>query len=103
MPSEFQLPTDDAENINTKMHNLEINDFTGNFLHIKYCLFVLNNNITKFIDSFNRRNHHDNDRNMFNIEDIFRLMELEFQNLQNHINESEISGSKYFTIFWSLI
>uniref|UniRef100_A0A2S2NH38 Uncharacterized protein n=1 Tax=Schizaphis graminum TaxID=13262 RepID=A0A2S2NH38_SCHGA len=71
LPSEFQLPTDDAENINTEMHNLEINDFT---------------------DSFNRRNHYDNDRNMFNLEDIFRLMELEFQNLQNHINESEISA-----------
>ncbi|XP_025199809.1 uncharacterized protein LOC112597803 [Melanaphis sacchari] len=75
LPSEFQLPTGDAENINAEnvnaeMHNLKINDFT---------------------DSFNRRNQFENDRNTFNLEDIFRLMELEFQNFQNHINESGIS------------
>lgn len=31
LPSEFQLPTGDAENVNTDMHNLEVNNFTGNY------------------------------------------------------------------------
>jgi len=53
------------------------------------------NNIIKSIDSFNRINYFENDENMFNVEDIFKLMELEFQNLQNHIQESDIFASKY--------
>ncbi|KAL4121709.1 hypothetical protein QTP88_014170 [Uroleucon formosanum] len=70
LPSEFQLPTEAAENINAQIHNLEFDDFS---------------------DSFNRRNLFENDRNMFNLEDIFRLMELEFHNIQNHIEGSDIS------------
>lgn len=57
------------------------------------------NDIIKFIDSFNRRNLFENDRNMFNLEDIFRLMELEFHNIQNHIEGSDISISKYVKEF----
>ncbi|XP_022167779.1 uncharacterized protein LOC111031946 [Myzus persicae] len=64
LPSEFQLPTEGTENINAEINNLEIDDFT---------------------DSFNRRNQFENDRNVFNLEDIFRLMELEFQNFQNNM------------------
>ncbi|KAL5242562.1 hypothetical protein ACI65C_009972 [Semiaphis heraclei] len=66
MPSEFQIPS--AEDAG-----------------------ILNSEIDDFTDSFNRRNQFENDRNVFNLEDIFRLMELEFQNFQNHIKEPDIS------------
>lgn len=71
LPSEFQLPIEDAENINTEIHNLEIDDFT---------------------DPFNIRNQSEHDSYMFNFEDVFRLMELEFQNFQNQFKESDISA-----------
>ncbi|XP_050059560.1 uncharacterized protein LOC114126171 isoform X2 [Aphis gossypii] len=32
LPSEFQLPTGDAENVNTDMHNLEVNNFTDDII-----------------------------------------------------------------------
>lgn len=67
-------------------------------LHIRYQLIMFND-IIKSIESLNRRNQFENDRSMFNLEDIFRLMELEFQNVQNHIKGSDISTSKYFTEF----
>jgi len=54
------------------------------------------NDIIKSIDSSNRRNQFENDRNMINLEDIFRLMELEFQNVINFNKGSDISTSKYF-------
>ncbi|XP_060862398.1 uncharacterized protein LOC132939319 isoform X2 [Metopolophium dirhodum] len=70
LPSKFQLPTESAENINAEMHNLEFDDFSN---------------------SSNRRNQFENDRNMINLEDIFRLMELEFQNVKNYNKGSDIS------------
>jgi len=54
------------------------------------------NGIIKSIDSSNRRNQFENDRNMFNFEDMFRLVEFEFE---NHIKGLDISTSKYFMEF----
>ncbi|XP_015372821.1 PREDICTED: uncharacterized protein LOC107168060 [Diuraphis noxia] len=70
LPSEFQIPSEDAENIKPGIHNSKINDFN---------------------DPFNRKNMFENDINVFNLEDVFRLMELEFENFQNHIKKPDIS------------
>lgn len=46
LPSEFQLPTGDAENINAEMDTSEINNFTGNYFvykilcNIYLCLII---------------------------------------------------------------
>jgi len=63
---------------------------------------VFNNNILKYIDSFSKRNQFENDRNIFNFEDVFnnfddiiRNFEDTFQNFQNQFNQSNISASKY--------